>query len=130
MPHLVGWFSWKSCQYFFLAGFLAINAIYLHSPDSSVSIITDLQARWGGIRFGLPGGIYILRNFETDFVAAQRLICVHTYLHSPIRKDGAVLNSVEGLLYRIIKTAVGIQYLSSSYLYHLYNYHIYFTLRI
>lgn len=34
----------------------------------------------------------------------QRLICVDTYLHSHIRNDGAVLNSVEGLSHRIINS--------------------------
>lgn len=57
------------------------------------------------IRFGLPGGIYILRNFETDFVANPAVNMRGHVSPLPLRKDGTVLNSVERLLHRIIKSS-------------------------
>jgi hypothetical protein len=89
-----------------LAGFLAINAIHLHSPDSSVNIVAELQAGWPGIPFLDYREEYISWEISRPTLwPTQRLICVDTYLHYPIRKDGVVLNSVERLLHRIIDSS-------------------------
>jgi hypothetical protein len=109
-----------------LTGFLAINEIYLYIPDSSVRLVTGLQADDRGFVLDYREEyIYIWEISRQTLWPTQRSICVDTYLHSPIRKDGAVLNSVEGLLYRNINDSswnsvlISFLFLSSLQLSHL-----------